>query len=51
MNGDIISKEVKDQLITTYEEVKEVVKFAENKSRAGLMLGLQELGSSYDGFK
>lgn len=45
-----ISKDVKDQLINTFEEVKEAVRKSENRSRAGLMLGLQELGSSLDGF-
>jgi len=50
VNKTIISKDVTDQLINTFEEVKEIVKITENKSRAGLMLGLQELGSSYNGF-
>jgi len=50
VNKTIISKDVTDQLINTFEEVKEIVKITENKSRAGLMLGLQELGASYDGF-
>lgn len=50
MNETIISKDVTDLLINTFEEVKEIVKITENKSRAGLMLGLQELGASYDGF-
>jgi hypothetical protein len=47
---NIISKDAEEQLIDTFEEVKKVVKKAENLSRAGLMLGLQELGASYNGF-
>jgi hypothetical protein len=50
MNENIITKEVKDQLINTFEEVKEAVNKLEKRSRAGLMLGLQELGSSLNGF-
>ena len=37
-------------LIETFEEVKKVVQKTEGKSRAGLMLGLQEIGASLDGF-
>ena len=40
----------KKDLIETFEEVKEVVKKQEGRSRAGLMLGLQEIGASLDGF-
>jgi hypothetical protein len=50
MNEREISNDVKDQLIDTFEEVKEIVRQSEKRSRAGLMLGLQELGSSIDGF-
>ncbi len=50
MDENAIIKEVKDQLINTFEEVKEVVNKLEKRSRAGLMLGLQELGSSLNGF-
>ncbi len=42
--------EIKNQLIETFEDVKEVVKKFENKTRAGLMLGFQELGSTLNGF-
>ena len=50
MNKNVIPKEVKDQLINTFEEVKNVVRKSEKRSRAGLMLGLQELGSTLNGF-
>jgi hypothetical protein len=50
MDESIFSEEVKHQLIDTFEEVKEVVRKSESRSRAGLMLGLQELGSSLNGF-
>jgi hypothetical protein len=42
--------EIKTNLIDTFEEVKEAVRKIEGRSRAGLMLGLQEIGSSLDGF-
>jgi hypothetical protein len=42
--------EIKTNLIDTFEEVKEAVRKVEGRSRAGLMLGLQEIGSSLDGF-
>lgn len=41
---------IKTSLIDTFEEVKEAVRKVEGRSRAGLMLGLQEIGSSLDGF-
>lgn len=41
---------VKKELIDTFEEVKEIVRGTEKRSRAGLMLGLQEIGASLDGF-
>ena len=41
---------VKQGLIDTFEEVKEAVRKSTGRSRAGLMLGLQELGASLDGF-
>jgi hypothetical protein len=50
VNKTIISEDVKRQFIDTFEEVKDIVRISEKKSRAGLMLGLQELGASYDGF-
>ena len=50
MDENIITKEVKEQLINTFEEVKEIVRKSENRSRAGLMLGIQELGSSLNGY-
>ena len=42
--------EVENNLIETFESVKKAVRRSEGRSRAGLMLGLQELGSSLDGF-
>ena len=45
-----ITMDVKKDLINTFEEVKNVVRTSEHRSRAGLMLGLQDLRSSYDGF-
>ena len=37
-------------LIETFEEVKDAVQNTESRSRGGLMLGLQEIGASLDGF-
>ena len=37
-------------LIKTFEDVKDIVKKSEGRSRAGLMLGLQEIGASLNGF-
>ena len=45
-----MNEKVRNQLIDTFEEVKEVVRQNEKRTRAGLMLGLQELGSSLNGF-
>ncbi len=42
--------EVELSLIETFELVKKAVRKSEGRSRAGLMLGLQELGSSLNGF-
>jgi hypothetical protein len=41
---------IKQQLIAIYENVKETVRKHEGQSRAGLMLGLQEIGSTQNGF-
>jgi hypothetical protein len=41
---------VEQSLIENFELVKEAVRKSEGRSRAGLMLGLQELGSSMNGF-
>lgn len=41
---------VEQSLIETFEKVKKAVQKSERRSRAGLMLGLQELGSSLSGF-
>jgi len=46
----IFNEKVKPKLIDTFEEVKETVRKHEGRSRAGLMLGLQEIGSSLNGF-
>ena len=51
MNNNAFSEnEIKQEFIEIFEEVKQVVKKSEGRSRAGLMLGLQELGSSLNGF-
>jgi hypothetical protein len=42
--------EVKQNLIDSFEEVKKLVKKYEGRSRAGLMLGLQEIGATMQGF-
>jgi len=42
--------DLKQDLIDTFEQVKETVRKTEGRSRAGLMLGLQELGASLQGF-
>ena len=42
--------ELRQNLIDAFEEVKKVVKKYEGRSRAGLMLGLQEIGASMQGF-
>lgn len=42
--------EIKQDLINTFEDVKEIVKKYEGRSRAGLMLGLQEIGATMQGF-
>ena len=41
---------VEQSLIENFELVKEAVRKSEGRSRAGLMLGFQELGSSMSGF-
>jgi len=45
-----MNEEINNQLIDTFEEVKELVSKTEKRTRAGLMLGLQELGSTMNGF-
>lgn len=42
--------ELHQSLIETFEEVKKAVQKNEKRSRGGLMLGLQEIGASLDGF-
>ena len=41
---------LRKDLIETFEQVKESVRRTEKRSRAGLMLGLQEMGSTLNGF-
>jgi len=50
MKKNDIDYNVKQDLIEIFETVKEAVRKNEGRSRAGLMLGLQELGASFDGF-
>ena len=35
MGKNVITKEIKDQLINTFEEVKDIVRKSEKRSRAG----------------
>ena len=42
--------EVEKTLIESFEQVKDAVRKSEGRSRAGLMLGIQELGSTLNGF-
>ena len=49
-NNRIFNNNIKNELIETFELVKDAVKKSEKRSRAGLMLGLQEIGTSADGF-
>lgn len=50
MKKDFFDKGLKTELIEIFESVKDVVKSTEGRSRSGLMLGLQELGSTLNGF-
>ena len=45
-----LNNKLKQNLINTFEQVKNVVKNEEGISRAGLMLGLQEIGADINGF-
>lgn len=47
---NILNNEVKQNLINTFEQVKTIVKNEEGISRAGLMLGIQEIGVDINGF-
>ncbi len=46
----IITEKIEESFIDTFELVKDAVRKNEGRSRAGLMLGLQELGASQNGF-
>jgi hypothetical protein len=50
MKDKNINDNVKKNLINTFEQVKDIVKTEEGISRAGLMLGLQEIGGDINGF-
>ena len=50
MKNKIDLSEINQSLIEAFEEVKKAVQKNEGRSRAGLMLGLQEIGASLDGF-
>lgn len=50
MNQNTDLSEINQSLIETFEEVKKAVQKNERRSRGGLMLGLQEIGASLDGF-
>ena len=47
INNDL---SLNDNLIESFEIVKEMVRISEGRSRAGLMLGLQDLGATLNGF-
>lgn len=47
---NILNNEVKQNLINNFEQVKTIVKNEEGISRAGLMLGIQEIGANMNGF-
>ena len=47
---NLTESEVRQNLIDAFEEVKTVVNKYEGRSRAGLMLGLQEIGATMQGF-
>jgi hypothetical protein len=47
---NISDADVKRTLVQTFEEVKMAALTSEGRSRAGLMLGLQEIGTSLQGF-
>lgn len=49
-NDSYPEKEINQGFIEAFEEVKQIVNKSEGRSRAGLMLGLQELGSTLNGF-
>lgn len=50
MKNKIFSEdEIEKVFIDTFEDVKNIVKKSQGRSRAGLMLGFQELGSSMNG--
>ena len=47
---EIKNQEVEQSLINSFELVKDAVRKSKGRSRGGLMLGLQELGSTLNGF-
>jgi hypothetical protein len=49
-NDRVVENHIRPKLIETFEEVKDAVRKNEGKSRAGLMLGLQEIGATLEGF-
>ena len=49
-NTNSPEEHIRQELIETFEEVKEAVRKIEGRSRAGLMLGLQEIGATLDEF-
>jgi len=50
MKSKKINDDVEKNLISTFEQIKNIVKNDEGISRAGLMLGLQEIGGDINGF-
>ncbi len=49
-NNFFLDTKIKEDIIDTFELVKELVRKSNGYSRAGLMLGLQELGATLNGF-
>ncbi len=47
---ELKNREIEKSLINSFELVKDAVRKSQGRSRAGLMLGLQELGSTLNGF-
>lgn len=47
---ELKNRDIEKSLINSFEQVKDAVRKSKGRSRAGLMLGLQELGSTLNGF-
>ena len=47
---ELKNRNIEQSLINSFEQVKDAVRKSQGRSRGGLMLGLQELGSTLNGF-